>query len=318
MKKWILLFFTICSVLDCSLVEASENVIYEDDFDSYMTGTLPEGWEMIWNGAGNKYQIVTDKVFHSESQSLQIRSQKGWSSLIFRQLPDVYDTLNLELWMKSPDFYSECPNSGIISLYNPGEGTWGTTYGNIGMDNVEQKFFFLNNTNYPETSRLLDSFKLDRWYKIKLTYYLSESELSVWIDSDLILDHESILVRKGWLSYTGIALSNSGCGDEVFYFDDVKVWTDGYETSVNEISEYSFDNDFVISQEWSSLFIKYIVIDKNDRLYNISIFNSLGECVRNENFNICSNKIIDISNLPVGVYFININNIVKKLIKGYL
>ena len=67
---------------------AGGNVIFEDNFDSYGTGSFPSsgGWYIKYNGMGTSYQIVDNSQSTSLHNSFKLEGQANWASVVDHSL----------------------------------------------------------------------------------------------------------------------------------------------------------------------------------------------------------------------------------------
>ncbi|MCW4016933.1 MAG: hypothetical protein NWF06_11225 [Candidatus Bathyarchaeota archaeon] len=61
-------------------VKADTQILFQDNFDSYDTGTFPStgGWELWYSGIGKEYQVVVADTSNSSAKSLQLWGRDGW------------------------------------------------------------------------------------------------------------------------------------------------------------------------------------------------------------------------------------------------
>lgn len=224
--KSILSYFVAFILLTANII-ASEEVLFYDNFEDYQTSTFPNQWVLKWNGAGNQYQVVVNNIYHSASQSMQLKSSRNWATLMYKTLSSQPEITYVEAWMKTPKDLSPNGGAGTLQLYNPSEGTWGTCYGNINIDGSTGKFYFMNNTTYYRESNIeLGGYDFDTWYHLKFKYSHSTKLITIWINNDIVIEDESITIGQNGKGFTTLALSSGGWGENIFYFDDVKVWTE--------------------------------------------------------------------------------------------
>jgi hypothetical protein len=194
---------------------ASENVIFQDDFESYAVGTFPSssGWQIVWNGAGDQYQVITDSYSNSPTKSLQLMGSYGWSSVVKKDFSSSSNRLGYEAYLMSP------PGGGPdVAFCNIPIQTWGRYYGMVAF--ATDGFMWacsLNNEGYQK----LQAFTPYTWYKIRVLIDRSAKVYDVWIDDvlegqDIPIYYDpweilSLQLQVGWVNSKG-------------YFDDVKVF----------------------------------------------------------------------------------------------
>lgn len=194
---------------------ASANVIFKDDFESYAVGTFPSlgGWQIVWNGAGDQYQVITDSYFNSPTKSLQLMGSVGWSSVVKKDFSSSSNVIGYEAYLMSP------PEGGCsVAFCNIPIATWGRYYGMVAF--ATDGFIWacsLNNEGYQQ----LQPFTPYTWYKIRVLMDRSAKVYNVWIDDvlegqDIPIYYDpweilSLQFQVGWINSKG-------------YFDDVKVF----------------------------------------------------------------------------------------------
>jgi len=191
-------------------VNAQESVIFQDDFESYAVGTFPSSgeWQIVWNGLGDQYQVITQAYCHSPTKSLQLTGQDHWSSVTKRDFSSSSDVIGYEGYMMT----TSVPNNGSIGFFNRPIDTWGRFYAGVG--------FSLG--NLVSGSSILQPITPYTWYKVRVVLDKNTRLYDVWINDALAAQnlvepndpHEilSLEVSTGW--FTGAPV----------YFDDVKVF----------------------------------------------------------------------------------------------
>ena len=110
-------------------------VILWEDFESYTVGSFPSsgGWELVFDGQGAEYQIVTDMEAYEGSKSLQLWGQAWWSAVA--QHPIAVDSSTVLLGCEQAIMISErnpnpsgTPHERACVFWNRDAGTWGKGY----------------------------------------------------------------------------------------------------------------------------------------------------------------------------------------------
>jgi hypothetical protein len=204
-------------------VSASENVIFQDDFESYAVGTFPStgGWHVVYNGAGDQYQVITNSYSHNGTKSLQLVGQDHWSSVTERAFSSSLNVIGFEGYLMPTSFSYGMINGGPgIGFHNAQIVQWGRYYAGVSFWNGV--IWSANNG----TSVALQNFtQINTWYKIRVMLDKTTRIFDVWINDVLVGQnlveqndpHEilALQVSMGWQTFSG-------------YFDDVKV----FETAV--------------------------------------------------------------------------------------
>jgi hypothetical protein len=211
-------------------VLASENVIFQDDFESYAVDTFPSagGWQIVYNGAGNQYQVIINSSYHSPTKSLQLVGQNHWSSVTHKTFSSSLNAIGYEGYLMPTSFSYGLENGGpFISFENAQIVQWGRYYAGVNFWNGT--IWSANNG----TSVALQSFtQINTWYKITVWLNKTSRIFNVWINDVLVGNnlveqndpHEILALQltMGWQTFSG-------------YFDDVKV----FEADVMPIPEFS-------------------------------------------------------------------------------
>jgi hypothetical protein len=196
--------------------KAQETVIFTDDFESYAVGSFPSsgGWQIVFNGMGTQYQVVTDAYYHSATKSLQLIGQDHWSSVTQKDFSSTSNIIGYEGYIMS----TTLPNTGGIGFFNAPITTWGRIYAGVGIgDNNLVSWRGQSGQVY-----VLQPCLPYTWYKIRVVLDKNTRLYNVWINDVLVGQnlvepndpHEilSLEVSTGW--YTGAPV----------YFDDITVF----------------------------------------------------------------------------------------------
>ena len=195
----------------------SDNIIFSDDFESYTVGTFPSirGWQIVWNGAGNQYQMVTDTYSSSPTKSLQLMGSYGWSVVVKKDFSSSSNLIGYEAYiMASSNGEPIC-----VSFFNQYIETWGRYYANIEF--ASDGYIWACEHNL-EVVHQLQSYTPYTWYKIRVVVDKTARLYDVWID-DVLKGHNipilndpneilSIHLQVAWVNHKN-------------YFDDVKVFS---------------------------------------------------------------------------------------------
>jgi len=188
---------------------ASENVIFQDDFESYAVGTFPSagGWSIVWNGAGNQYQIITSATYVSPTRSFQLVGRPSWSVVVKKDFSSSSHLIGYEVFMRASDYEGR----GYAGFGNIPIEQWGRLYAGVGF------WYGVINAG----GQNLQSFTPGVWYGIRVVLDRNTRMFDVWIDGvlkgkDLVEQYDpweilSFEVAMGWLTKES-------------YFDDVKVF----------------------------------------------------------------------------------------------
>jgi hypothetical protein len=194
---------------------ASENVIFQDDFESYAVGTFPSagGWSIVWNGAGDQYQAITDSYYSSPTKSLQLMGSYGWSVVVKKDFSSSSNIIGYEAYMMaSPG------GGGSVAFCNIPIETWGKYHAMVALG-TDGYIWACEKNN--EGIHQLQPFTPYTWYKIRVVVDRTAKLYNVWIDD--VLERQNIPIyydpweilslqfQVGWVSIKN-------------YFDNVKVF----------------------------------------------------------------------------------------------
>lgn len=195
----------------------SAQLLLSENFGSYSVGTFPSsgGWTLVWNGAGNSYQVVTNMVSASPPNSMQMKGASGWSANMDRNIrPGLAAVVWFEVKMRIAEL-----GDGGVSVWNRDEILWGKRYCALEfMPNGQIRIGYYDGVWYYKT---IADYVPDRWYKVKVKYNVTFGLADVWIDDTLKTQNHQVL--KGGQGYRQIMLSGGWSG-KLLYYDDVKVW----------------------------------------------------------------------------------------------
>jgi hypothetical protein len=197
-------------------VRAQETTIFEDNFEAYAEGSFPStgGWEIVWNGRGNQYQVISSTYSYSPHKSLRLWGQTGWSCTVQRKFTSTATMIGYEfaiLIESRGSDYEDHP-----SFFNKEAATWGAYYAVVKFNHKDGKI-------YSEDGKVLGSWNPQTWYKVKVILNRSTNTYSVWIDGELRGENLRIQ-RNDTNMINAIALTSAWPGQKVYY-DNVRVFT---------------------------------------------------------------------------------------------
>ena len=228
---------------------AGENVIFQDDFESYAVGTFPYagGWEIVWNGAGDQYQVITDSYYSSPTKSLQLMGSYGWSVVVKKGFSSSSNLIGYEARLMA-----SVGGGGSVAFCNIPIETWGRYYAMVGFG-TDGFIWACSHGN--EGYQQLQTYTPYTWYKIRVLIDRSARVYDVWID-DVLKGHAIPIADDPWeilsLQFQVGWVDNNG------YFDDVKVFEIGappptYDITINAYcNTESADVSVAIAKDGSS------------------------------------------------------------------
>ena len=190
---------------------SAEQVIFEDDFDSYAAGSFPSsgGWNLKYNGYGTSYQIVDSSQSVSQPNSLKLEGRSSWAASADHAFTEFPDQIIFEVDVKptKPDGGTSGWANAYVTLIDPDVG-WGKGYGMV--------VFGASRLIYPSDT----PYNLNQWYHVKVKVDMTNREYDFWIDDEFIGTYG--VPNDGY--YKGIRLDADNSGHTRAWFDNVKVY----------------------------------------------------------------------------------------------
>jgi hypothetical protein len=155
-------------------VRANETVIFQDNFESYSVGTFPSsgGWQLIYNGAGTQYQVITSDQAASGTKSLQMEGESGWSAVVAKDFSSSSNLIGFEAYlMGTPGAWPS------VGFGNETIQPWGRIYGAVGVDTIDGYIVAGPQNLEPCTA--------NTWYKIREVMDRNAGTFDVWINDQL-------------------------------------------------------------------------------------------------------------------------------------
>jgi len=194
--------------------------LFEDDFENYVVGTFPfsGGWELVYNGAGSQYQIVTDAYCNSLIKSLQLLGTNGWSANVQRKFTSDSSLLGYEAYMLAQSNTGPANHVGQAAFWNLQGAPWGKRFavvqfgedGNLYTAPIHLGPVYVN----------MGPYEANRWYHVKVLIDRDAGKYSVWIDDSLKAVDIAI---PDTYEINALELESGHAGVKVF-FDDVRVF----------------------------------------------------------------------------------------------
>jgi hypothetical protein len=198
----------------------SERTLFSDNFDNYDVGTFPSGggWEIVWDGMGTQYQLVTDSVSHSLTKSLQLLGQVEWSANVQRMFSSSAALIGYEAYVRCGGSVASADNVASICMWNLQGQAWGKRF--AGVYFASDGYIYTEPIHLGPVNVKLMRYDPDRWYKVRTVIDRTAGEYSVWIDDALMAQNvaiqdtsqiEALMLAAGWAGFR-------------VYFDDVRVF----------------------------------------------------------------------------------------------
>lgn len=187
---------------------STEEIIFQDDFESYKVGTLPSPpWEFWFNDIGE----IVDTTYVSPFKCLRLFGQSGWDTQAIRRITSNARIVGYEVYVKVESVTSV--HSVIVGFIIKTSETTSDWYADL---------HFQNGMIYADGGQPLQPYQQDTWYNIKVIYDREMNAYSVWINGTL----KASLVKESRVdpySLEGLGLA-SGHAEVYCFFDDVKVF----------------------------------------------------------------------------------------------
>lgn len=215
------LFFTI--LITSQSIEATAANLFNDNFDSYTSGTFPSsgGWNLRYSGAGSSYQYVDNTKSVSGSQSLHLVGSSCWSANAFHPL-DIPSKVRLEAIVIVNQIVScGCtPVLAGVSLMDPNLGTWGTGFGEVTF-NCDGNIYARRDHYDVGQAKLLMPYEANKWYQVALDINLTARTFDVYIDG--ISRGSGFQILNSGMP-KGVEISAAHGGNPTVWFDDVTIF----------------------------------------------------------------------------------------------
>ena len=212
----------LCVATDgCNGAKVCRNAFFKENFDSYVAGSFPKGgpWTLKYNGAGNKYQIVTSEKYFSAENSMHLLGSKSYnnSAIMTAVLPQVPDIINVEFRMNAQG------NDVSLALCSfereaPGQN-WGDMYLKIEFADGKIRYQIPEWTVY----EVAPSYEANQWYKLRVKMNQPAKTISVWVNEELKVENQAFTLD--YWSIPNICLA-SNKQDKKVWFDDIFVWAE--------------------------------------------------------------------------------------------
>jgi hypothetical protein len=216
--------------LSCAVqfrVRAAEQqqVIFEDDFESYQIGTFPSsgGWELWYDGMGSEYQVIVGDVYSFPTKALKLLGIDGWAA--YAAKPIATDSpligFNASVRVESLGYGDrDIARLGFATLVPP---VYATSYAPI--------LFMDSGTIKVKGEGELQSYVAGRWYKVTVIMDRNAETYSLWIDDVLVGENLTVMTNKGPMTAEetpwkiGAFAVSQNYHSATVYFDDVVVFS---------------------------------------------------------------------------------------------
>jgi hypothetical protein len=186
--------------------------LFQEDFETYSSGSFPVGWQLVYNGAGNGYQYVDGSQAEHGSQSLHLQGANCWSAIAYHAvtLPRQFQ---MSGYLKVTGIAAPgCGNTmGVLAFFNPNVGDWGTYYAGIHLRSDGKIYSLDNSVAWP--------IQIDQWNKIEVFVDLDRGVSFARYNGGELVGPIGIPTSG---EPTGVGL-RAGHGSQVIWYDSVTV-----------------------------------------------------------------------------------------------
>jgi hypothetical protein len=220
------LFTSAISFTSISEVKGAEQVLFQDNFEDYETGTFPSsgGWELWYDGAGTEHQIIVDNSSFSPTKSLHLLGVSGWAAYSAKPIETDSPLIGFNVSVRVEslgDGERDVARVGFATCVPP---VYVTTYAPI-------LFMSTGTIRVTGTAGDLQTYVADRWYKVTVIMDRNAATYSLWIDDVLVGENLPVRTNKGEMAYNespweieAFAVSQNYHNTKAF-FDDVVVFS---------------------------------------------------------------------------------------------
>jgi hypothetical protein len=203
------------SMISPVLSQAQETDIFRDNFESYGVGTFPSagGWEIVWDGMGAKYQVISTSYSYSPTKSFQLWGRYYWTAVVQRKFSTDAPVIGYELSILIEERGSE--HGDYPAFFCREAAQWGAYYGTVFFDHSDGKI-------KAEDGRVLGTWSPKTWYRVKVILDRRTNKYSVWINGEL-RGKDIPTSRSDTNKINAIALV-AGWHEKKVYYDDVRVF----------------------------------------------------------------------------------------------
>ena len=197
--------------------QASETVIFQDNFESYPTGPFNsvDGWKLVWGAYVGDYPaqaIINDTYANSGNKSLESLSYNNGvghcSSIITKDCSTNSTLIGYEAYVMT------LPGGSCgVGFFNQPIALWGRFYAGVGFSDA---YIWAG-------GQKLQPYTAYQWYKIRLIINRSTRVFNVWVNDQL--EGRGMVEPNDPWEILSLQLGTDFNHILPAYFDDVKVFT---------------------------------------------------------------------------------------------
>lgn len=296
-RNYILCLFL---VIGFQLANAQFSSINEG-FETYTTNVFPnQNWVMVYNGTGNSNQKVVDSPVFGGNKSLQLEGSSNNSSECYIVINNIPDKVIVEAQiMLERDILN-----GMAGSIGLGDFTKYPEYRTSRLMFIYGKFY-ASYTDGPQVE--LCQLVSKKWNNVRLEHDLTAKKYRVFINDTLrtaTIGGNTVSefpMHQTAISKHLILCSGNDANIKVF-FDDIKV----YASSSNQLNNAR--NTFQYYCQDKNLYLENLPIPTEFKLIGLD-----GRCLISKKLN-SKTEIIQMQSLSDGIYLVQLNNSVIKII----
>uniref|UniRef100_UPI003565E27C LamG-like jellyroll fold domain-containing protein n=1 Tax=Mariniflexile sp. TaxID=1979402 RepID=UPI003565E27C len=231
------LFLCLLILFSLNFYSYSQDFIVNDDFESDVLGTLPEGWVIRYGGTGNANQKIVDDPVKNGIHSFQV-SGSGWAANLSKGVTSMPNKVSLEVWMRAENVVSG-GRSGL-AIGNPSIGTWGSFIARIEFYNGNLiTYYHTGNSGGYGTQYILQAATSNTWYHVKIEADFEKGTYKTYINGEQASSETGGSTTSDFPLLPSITPTSVEIyGNSMIYFDDIKL----YETK-KPIAYYPFNGN---------------------------------------------------------------------------
>ncbi|SHI57753.1 Por secretion system C-terminal sorting domain-containing protein [Tangfeifania diversioriginum] len=277
----------------------SENeLIWEDEFENYTSGTFPSNWVADANATNTSKNYTDNSIQKEGANSLKLFGTLGgcWGALAYHSLsvsPPYYISIDVK---NGTEQLSGChPDRASIALRK------GTSWSNPARSLVDFKG---DGKIYANGSDLLESYSTNTWINVIVKYELptsNQAKTTFWVNNNLLGEYfSSTIAEENELDNLQLAVQEGTA-----WFDNVKIYKSlSIPTAVNSIV---YESKIRIYPNPIKDQVTISIDDPNLINSVVKIINSLGSIISVHKLD-SYETTINTSSLLSGFYIIQIQN----------
>lgn len=206
--------FILLFVVSIVPMTSSQTIIFQDNFESYTTGTLPTpNWVTRFSGQSAQ---VSEAVAHAGIKAFELVSRPSWARVEAHELSAIPDRVAYEGWV-----YLNQSDKGYSIGF--GKTTSPSTYNcsNFILFGNNAKIYFIGNA----VSMELQCWAPQTWYKVKVCCDFIDLKGRVWINDMLKAENVPLVARNNFSDFCLGGNNWTGSGTSAAYYDDIKLYT---------------------------------------------------------------------------------------------